>query len=118
VPVATPLLAESTQENVLPVRRPALTGHGPGIPPSAVLALDLGQQTGWAVRNADGAIASGKIPYRGVPVATIKRHVTGRSNADTDTVIAAVHAVDIDPADDEADAIALLHWALKTGGPR
>jgi hypothetical protein len=111
----------------------------------AILALDLGQKTGWAVRNADGAIASGtalfkpgrfegggmvflrfrawlqevdetaggvgaayfeevrsnrgetaahayggflahlsawaeanKIPFRGVPVATIKRHVTGK----------------------------------------
>jgi hypothetical protein len=153
---------------------------------SAVLALDLGQKTGWAVRNADGAIASGtvefkpgrfegggmvflrfrawlqevdeaaggvgavyfeevrshrgvaashayggvlahltawaeanKIPYRGVPVATIKRHVTSRGNADKDAVIAAVRALGFDPADDnEADAIALLDWALKIGGPR
>jgi HNH endonuclease/NUMOD4 motif len=27
----------------------------------AILALDLGQKTGWAVRNADGAIASGTV---------------------------------------------------------
>jgi Holliday junction resolvasome RuvABC endonuclease subunit len=58
-----------------------------------------------------------KIPYRGVPVGTIKRHVTGRGNADKDAVIAAVCALGFDPADDnEADALALLDWALKTGG--
>jgi crossover junction endodeoxyribonuclease RuvC len=151
---------------------------------AAILALDLGQKTGWAVRNADGAIASGtvefkpsrwegggmvylrfhawlqeldetaggvgavyfeevvahrgvaaahayggffahltawaeatKAPYRGVPVSTIKRHVTGRGNADKDAVIAAVRALGFDPADDnEADALALLDWALRSGG--
>jgi hypothetical protein len=31
---------------------------------SAVLALDLGQETGWAVRNADGAIASGTVEFK------------------------------------------------------
>jgi hypothetical protein len=151
---------------------------------NAILALDLGQKTGWAVRNADGAIASGtaefkpgrfegggmvflrfrawlqevdetaggvgavyfeevrshrgviaaqsygaflghltawaeanKIPYRGVPVGTIKRHVTGKGNADKEAVIAAVRNLGFDRADDnEADALALLDWALKTGG--
>jgi Holliday junction resolvasome RuvABC endonuclease subunit len=183
VPVAT-LLAESTHENIVPVRWPALAGGDPT--GSAILALDLGQKTGWAVRNADGAIASGtvefkperlesvgmiylrfrawlqevdetaggigavyfeeirfhrgvtaahayggflahltawaemlKIPYRGVPVGTIKRHVTGRGNADKDAVIAAVRALGFDPADDnEADALALLDWALEHGGRR
>jgi Holliday junction resolvasome RuvABC endonuclease subunit len=69
----------------------------------------LAHLTAWAEAN--------KIPYAGVPVGMIKRHVTGRGNADNDGV-AAVRALDFDPADDEADAIALLHWALKTGGPR
>ena len=60
-----------------------------------------------------------KIPYRGVPVGTIKRHVTGRDNADKEAVIAAVREVGFDPADDnEADALALLDWALKHGGRR
>ena len=31
---------------------------------SAVLALDLGQKTGWAVRNADSAIASGTVEFK------------------------------------------------------
>jgi hypothetical protein len=166
-------------------------GHAPAIDPlrlqqQAILALDLGQKTGWAVRNSDGAIASGtvefkpgrfegggmvflrfrawlqevdetaggvgavyfeevrfhrgvtaaqvhggflahltawaemfKIPYRGVPVGTIKRHVTGRGNADKDAVIAAVRALGFDPIDDnEADALALLDWALRNGDRR
>jgi hypothetical protein len=153
---------------------------------SAILALDLGQKTGWAVRNTDGAIASGtvefkpgrfegggmvflrfrawlqevdetaggvgavyfeevrfhrgvtaahayggylahltawaemnRIPYRGVPIGTIKRHITGKGNADKDAVIAAVRTIGFDPADDnEADALALLDWALEHGGRR
>jgi hypothetical protein len=182
VSVAT-LLAESTHESI-PVRRLALaTGDPTG---NAILALDLGQKTGWAVRNIDGAIASGtaefkpgrfegggmvflrfrawlqevdetaggigavyfeevrshrgvaaahayggflahltpwaeanKAPYRGVPVATIKRHVTGKGNADKDAVIAAVRALGFVPADDnEADALALLDWPLRKGGRR
>jgi hypothetical protein len=183
VSVAT-LLQESTHESVIPVRWPALAGGAPT--GNAILALDLGQKTGWAVRSADGAIASGmvefrpgrfegggmvylrfrawlqevdetaggigavyfeevrfhagvtaahvhggflahltawaemnRIPYRGVPVGTIKRHITGKGNASKEEVIAAVRALGFDPTDDnEADAIALLDWALKTGGRR
>jgi Holliday junction resolvasome RuvABC endonuclease subunit len=183
VSVAT-LLAESTHESVLPVRRPALgTGDPSG---NAIMALDLGQKTGWAVRNTDGAIASGtvefkpsrwegggmiylrfrawlqevdetaggvgavyfeevrshrgvaaahayggflahltawaeanKIPYAGVPVGTIKRYAAGKGNADKCAVIAAIRALGFDPRDDnEADALALLHWALKNGSRR
>jgi hypothetical protein len=31
---------------------------------TAILALDLGQQTGWAARNVDGAIASGTAEFK------------------------------------------------------
>ena len=56
------------------------------------------------------------IPYQGVPVGTIKRHVTGKGNAPKQEVIAAVCARGFAPADDnEADAIALLLWALEAG---
>jgi hypothetical protein len=56
---------------------------------------------------------------RGVPVGTIKRHATGNGNANKQAVIAAVRALGFDPADDnEADALALLHWALRNGGRR
>jgi hypothetical protein len=124
---------------------------------SAVLALDLATNTGWALRSANGQIISGTvsfrpsrydgggirylrfrswlegvaadaggigvihheevrrhvstdaahvhggllatltswceqhgIPYQGVPVGTIKRHIAGKGNADKQAVIAAV----------------------------
>ena len=58
-----------------------------------------------------------RIPYQGVPVGAIKRHVTGKGNADKRTVIAAIEARGFAPADDnEADAIAVLLWAIDTGG--
>ena len=150
----------------------------------AILALDLGTVTGWALRHPDGSIHSGTvsfrnsrydgggmrylrfrnwfddlanrgnlfgavyfeevrrhagidsshvyggfvatlaawcehhgIPYQGVPVGTIKRHVTGKGNADKAAVIAAVRERGHQPADDnEADAIAILIWAIETRG--
>jgi hypothetical protein len=149
---------------------------------TAVLALDLGTQTGWALRGRDDTVISGsesfkphrfegggmrylrfkrwltevkqsadligavffeevrrhagvdaahayggfmahltawcehhQIPYQGVPVGTIKRHATGKGNAGKQDVIAAVRRRGYRPADDnEADALALLHWALDT----
>ena len=150
--------------------------------PGAVLALDLGTATGWALRGEYGVITSGtvsfrpdrfsgggmrflrfkrwltevkntaggidavyleevrrhagtsaahvfggwlailtawcehhSIPYQGVPVGTIKRHVTGKGNAPKQAVIEAVKARGFAPADDnEADAIALLLWAIES----
>ena len=150
----------------------------------AILALDLGTTTGWAIRSSDGLTASGTvsfkpgrfdgggmrylrfanwlseteklagpfgeihfeevrrhaatdaahvygglmatltawaelrgIPYEGVPVGTIKRHATGKGNAPKEAMIAAARARGFSPADDnEADAIAILLWALETKG--
>ena len=57
-----------------------------------------------------------QIPYQGVPVGTIKRHVTGKGNAGKAEVIAAMKALGHPVTDDnEADALALLHWALAQG---
>ncbi len=57
------------------------------------------------------------IAYQGVPVGTIKRHATAKGNAGKDAVIAAVTARGFSPKDDnEADAIALLLWAIETKG--
>ena len=145
----------------------------------AVLALDLGQNTGWALRQRSGRVTSGThafkpgrfegggmpmlrfaawlnelhasagpigmvffeevrahkgtaaahvygafvgqlsawcevsgVAYQGVPVATIKRHVTGKGNAGKELVIAAMRALGHMPSDDnEADALAILNWA-------
>ena len=57
------------------------------------------------------------IAYQGVPVGTIKRHVTGKGNADKAAVIAAIKARGHNPTDDnEADALAILLWVIETGG--
>ena len=54
------------------------------------------------------------IPYEGVPVGTIKKHATGKGNANKDAMIAAARARGFDPKDDnEADALAILHWAIE-----
>ncbi|MFN3946123.1 MAG: crossover junction endodeoxyribonuclease RuvC [Allosphingosinicella sp.] len=150
----------------------------------AILSLDLGTTTGWALRSHDGLITSGTvsfrssrydgggmrylrlrswldqiaanagglaaiyfeevrrhigtdaahlhggflatltawceqrtIAYQGVPVGTIKRHVAARGNADKAAVMAAIRARGFSPADDnEADAIAILLWAIETDG--
>jgi len=67
----------------------------------------MGQLTAWCEHH--------QIPYQGVPVGTIKKHATGKGNASKDEVIAAVRARGHAPSDDnEADALALLHWAIQT----
>ena len=179
---------------VVPATAPCCTdcGHAfqPGrVPaandnPAAILALDLGTTTGWAMRLADGIIVSGTmafrpgryegggmrylrfrswldhleadskgigtvffeevrrhagtdaahvyggflahltawcemrhIPYQGVPVGVIKRHATGKGNAGKEAVITAVTAKGHRPTDDnEADALAILLWAIETQG--
>src|SRR5512147_2864622 len=134
-----------------PVPLAALAGGPPRA--SSLLALDLGQRLGWALRLPDGVIASGavdfrpsrfegggmiylrfrcwlerihavnrvglvvfeevrrhvgttashsyggwlailtawceaeRLPYEGVPIGTIKRHVTGKGNADKRAMI-------------------------------
>ncbi len=65
----------------------------------------LGTLTAWCEGQS--------IPYAGVPVATIKKHATGKGNADKAAMVAAMQALGFTPADDnEADALALLRWAL------
>ena len=57
------------------------------------------------------------LPYQGVPIGTWKRHACGKGNASKDEVIAAMRERGFEPADDnEADAIAILLWALETNG--
>ena len=69
----------------------------------------LGQLTAWCEEQG--------VAYQGVPVGTIKAFAAGRGNADKAAMIAAVQARGFSPADDnEADAIAILLWAIETGG--
>lgn len=54
------------------------------------------------------------VPYQGVPVGTIKRHATGKGNATKEAMIVAARARGFNPCDDnEADALAILHWAVE-----
>jgi len=65
----------------------------------------LGLLSAWCERHA--------TPYQGVPVGTIKKHATGKGNAPKDAMLAAVRGWGYTPVDDnEADALALLHWAI------
>lgn len=68
----------------------------------------LGQLKVWAKAN--------DIPYLGVPVATIKKHVTGRGNASKEEVVRAIVDRGHTPMDDnEADALSLLFWSIESG---
>ncbi len=72
----------------------------------------LGQLKTWSDEQ------NNQIPYLGVPVGTIKKFATGKGNANKKMVIKAVqekfgHSNVTD--DNEADALALLHWAMEDG---
>ena len=57
------------------------------------------------------------VPYEGVPIGTWKRSVCGKGNARKQDVIDTMRARGFAPADDnEADALAILLWALETRG--
>ena len=61
--------------------------------------------TAWCEKEA--------IAYEAVPVGTIKRHATGRGNACKNLMMKAARDRGHQPVDDnEADALALLYWAL------
>ncbi|WP_212743416.1 hypothetical protein [Pelagicola litoralis] len=57
------------------------------------------------------------VPYQGVPVGTIKKFLTGLGNANKQAMIDAARKRGFSPTDDnEADAIAILLWAIETQG--
>lgn len=69
----------------------------------------MGQLTAWCEHH--------QIPYEGVPVGTIKKHATGKGNASKEQMIQAMLARNHGVADDnEADALALLYWAIEMRG--
>lgn len=54
-----------------------------------------------------------EIPYKGVPVGTIKKHATGKGNSAKPAMIAAMRAKGFTPeTDNDADALALLLCVL------
>ena len=64
-------------------------------------------------RELDAVIKA--IEAAQAPGYSVMKHVTGKGNAGKDEVIAAIRARGHAPADDnEADALALLAWAIET----
>jgi len=58
-----------------------------------------------------------KIPYLGIPVKAIKKHITGNGNSKKEAIIEAVKKLGFNPSDDnEADALALLDLVTKQIG--
>jgi Holliday junction resolvasome RuvABC endonuclease subunit len=71
----------------------------------------LASLTSWCERR--------KVPYGGVPVGTIKAHVTGKGNASKDAMMVAMQAKGFSPCDDnEADALAIMSFVIDTAQPK
>ena len=69
----------------------------------------LATLTAWAEQRS--------VLYQGAPVGTVKKHATGKGNAGKPAMIAAARARGFNPSDDnEADALAILVWAIETRG--
>jgi Holliday junction resolvasome RuvABC endonuclease subunit len=78
------------------------------------LGVDAAHAYGGFLAHLTAWCEQKNIPYQGVPVGTIKKHATGKGNANKAMMIASVKQRGHQPADDnEADAIALLYWALE-----
>ena len=81
------------------------------------LGTDAGHVYGGLLATLTAWCEEKGISYSGVPVGTWKRHACGKSNADKQAVIDAMRVRGFEPADDnEADAIAILLWAIETNG--
>ncbi len=80
-----------------------------GVDAAHVYGGFLSSLTSWCEQHS--------IAYQGVPVGTIKKFATGKGNASKEAVIAAMYALGHNPEDDnQADAIALLHYAYAQFG--
>lgn len=98
--------------------------HGKAGPLSTVVFEEVRAHKGTAAAHTYGAFLGQltawceihHVPYQGVPVGTIKKHATGKGNAGKAEMVAAMRGKGFSPADDnEADALAILHWALEGG---
>lgn len=90
-------------------------------PPSHVVIEEVRRHAGTDAAHAyGGALATVTawcervgISYESIPVGTIKRHATGRGNADKNEMMVAARVRGWSPSDDnEADALWLLDLAL------
>ena len=78
------------------------------------LGVDAAHMYGGFMYHLQGWCEKRGIPYDGVPVGTIKKHITGRGNANKRLVMISVEHLGYSPKDDnEADAIALCDYVLR-----
>lgn len=92
------------------------------IGPSEVYYEEVAAHKGTAAAHVYGGLVATlqsyceerSIPYRGVPVGTVKKHATGKGNANKDAMIAAAkEKLGYEGNDDnEADALWILDYAL------
>ncbi|WP_342269444.1 crossover junction endodeoxyribonuclease RuvC [Rickettsia endosymbiont of Orchestes rusci] len=79
--------------------------------------IDAAHKYGGFVAHLMAFCEHHQIPYRGVPVGTIKKHITGKGNATKYDVIEAIKKKGFKPIDDnEADSLALMDYVLAKYG--
>lgn len=75
------------------------------------LGVDAAHMYGGFLATLTSWCEKESIPYQGISVGTIKRHVTGKGNASKQDVMVSIRAKGYKPQDNnEADALALLEW--------
>jgi Holliday junction resolvasome RuvABC endonuclease subunit len=73
------------------------------------VATDAAHMYGGFLAHLTAWCEKREIPYQGTPVGTIKRHATGKGNANKQAMLDAIRGLGFSPDDDnDADAIALL----------
>lgn len=78
------------------------------------LGVDAAHTYGGLLSHLTAWCEERKIPYLGIPVGTIKKHITGKGNGKKDQIIAEVKKLGFNPHDDnESDALALLDLVIK-----
>lgn len=79
------------------------------------LGVDAAHAYGGFLAQLSSWCEDKKIPYLGIPVGTIKKHITDKGNAGKAQVMSEVRKLGFKPADDnEADALSLLDLIIKT----
>ena len=78
------------------------------------IGVDAAHAYGGFLAHLTAWCEADNIPYLGIPVGTIKKHITGKGNASKNQIIQAVTELGFNPSDDnEADALALLDLVIK-----
>ncbi len=78
------------------------------------LGVDAAHAYGGFLAHLTAWCEEKNIPYLGIAVGTIKKHITNKGNASKAEVMNEIKKLGFNPGDDnEADALALLHLVVK-----